>query len=79
MYSVGVDLHKEQSWFFVMNQSGQRISSKSIANNPEILKEHFKSIPKPFCKSSDLFVIIEKNKVDTASCVPKPDLGHFNT
>jgi len=48
MNYVGVDLHKEQSWFYVMNENGKKISSKSISNEIEVLKEYFQSIPKPF-------------------------------
>jgi len=48
MNYVGVDLHKERSWFYVMDENGKRISSKSISNKIGILKEYFESIPKPF-------------------------------
>ncbi|MCP4648541.1 MAG: IS110 family transposase [PVC group bacterium] len=48
MFYVGVDLHKEQSWFFVMDQEGKKISSKSIANCNDKLNNYFKTIPKPF-------------------------------
>lgn len=48
MYYVGVDLHKEQSWFYVMDQGGTKISSKSIANSTEQLNRYFAAIPKPF-------------------------------
>ena len=48
MNYVGVDLHKEQSWFYVMDKSGKRISSKSISNKPEVLNKYFTTIPKPF-------------------------------
>ena len=48
MYYVGVDLHKEQSWFYVMDDKGARVISKSIANKPEVLKNFFSSIPTPF-------------------------------
>lgn len=48
MNYVGVDLHKERSWFYVMDEKGKRISSKSISNEIIILKEYFESIPKPF-------------------------------
>ncbi len=43
MNYVGVDLHKERSWFYVMDEQGKRISSKSISNELAILKEYFKS------------------------------------
>lgn len=48
MNYVGADLHKEQTWFFVMDQKGAKILSKSIANKPEILHQFFQSVPKPF-------------------------------
>lgn len=48
MYYVGVDLHKEQSWFYILDESGNKISSKSITNDPEVLHKYFKQIPKPF-------------------------------
>lgn len=48
MNYVGVDLHKEQSWFYVMDKTGKRISSKSISNKPAVLNEYFKTIPNPF-------------------------------
>ena len=41
MNYVGVDLHKEQSWFCVLDKSGKRLSSKSISNKPAILKKYF--------------------------------------
>lgn len=48
MNYAGVDLHKERSWFYVMNETGKRISSKSISNSPEALKKYFETIPQPF-------------------------------
>lgn len=48
MNYVGVDLHKEQSWFYIMDENGRKMSSKSISNELKILKEYFKSIPQPF-------------------------------
>ncbi|MFH1305196.1 MAG: IS110 family transposase, partial [Candidatus Omnitrophota bacterium] len=48
MNYVGIDLHKEQSWFYVMDNTGKRISSKSISNEIKVLKEYFKTIPCPF-------------------------------
>jgi len=48
MYYVGVDLHKEMSWFYVMDSSGCRLSSISISNKPEHLKQYLQTIPKPF-------------------------------
>lgn len=48
MNYVGVDLHKEQSWFVVLDSKGKRLVSKSIANSPEVLKRYFAKMPKPF-------------------------------
>jgi transposase len=48
MNYVGVDLHKEQSWFVVLDSTGKRLVSKSIANSPEGLKQYFSKIPNPF-------------------------------
>ncbi len=48
MYYVGVDLHKETSWFYVVDNNSKKISSKNISNKPKILKQYFKKIPKPF-------------------------------
>ncbi|MBU1726585.1 MAG: IS110 family transposase [Candidatus Omnitrophica bacterium] len=47
MYYVGADLHKEQTWFYVMDHNGDKILSKSISNNPEILHQFFRSLPRP--------------------------------
>ncbi|MFH1856742.1 MAG: IS110 family transposase [Candidatus Omnitrophota bacterium] len=48
MYYVGVDLHKEQSWFFVMDKAGEKILSKSISNKPDVLNKFMTTLPKPF-------------------------------
>lgn len=48
MNYVGVDLHKETSWFYVLDSKGKKISSKNVTNKIEILKDYFKRIPKPF-------------------------------
>lgn len=48
MYHVGVDLHKETSWFYTVDDNGKKVSSKNISNKPEILKRYFGQIPKPF-------------------------------
>lgn len=48
MNYVGIDLHKEQSWFYVMTDSGKKLDSRSIANNPEVLHAYFQKIPRPF-------------------------------
>lgn len=48
MHYVGVDLHKEQSWFYVTDQEGKRLISKSIPNSDGSLTQIFEAIPKPF-------------------------------
>ncbi|MFH1768673.1 MAG: IS110 family transposase [Candidatus Omnitrophota bacterium] len=48
MNYVGVDLHKERSWFYIMDENGRRISSKSISNEIRVLKGYFESVPRPF-------------------------------
>ena len=48
MYYVGADLHKEQTWFYVMDENGIKIDSKSISNSQDSLKSYFESIPTPF-------------------------------
>jgi transposase len=48
MNYVGVDLHKQTSWFYVLNERGKKTDSINLSNNLEILKNYFKKIPKPF-------------------------------
>lgn len=48
MYYVGADLHKEQTWFYVMDHNGAKIDSKSISNSLDSLKSYFMEIPTPF-------------------------------
>jgi transposase len=48
MNYVGVDLHKEQSWFYIMNETGTRLSSTNVSNQPETLQAYFETIPQPF-------------------------------
>jgi transposase len=48
MHYVGVDLHKEQSWFCILDEQGTKIFSKSITNSEPSLKAVFEFIPKPF-------------------------------
>jgi len=48
MNYVGVDLHKERSWFYVTNEQGKRIDSQSIANLPEVLRAYYETLPRPF-------------------------------
>ncbi len=44
MNYVGVDIHKEQSWFYVTDESGNKLDSKSISNKPDVLKKYFSGI-----------------------------------
>lgn len=48
MFYVGVDLHKEQSWFYIMDHTGAKVSSQSIPNSYDSLKSFFAAIPTPF-------------------------------
>lgn len=48
MNYVGSDLHKEQTWFFVMDQNGNKLFSNSIPNSPDLLQSFLATIPKPF-------------------------------
>ena len=48
MYYVGADLRKEQTWFYIMDENGTKIDSKSISNSQDSLKSYFASIPTPF-------------------------------
>jgi transposase len=48
MNYVGVDLHKERSWFYVTDKVGTKLDSKSIANRPDELKKYLSGIPRPF-------------------------------
>ena len=40
MYYVGVDLHKETSWFYIVDAQSKKYDSKNIQNKPEILKRY---------------------------------------
>jgi len=48
MYYVGVDLHKETSWFCILDQDGRKIESKNVTNSLPNLRKYFQGIPKPF-------------------------------
>ncbi len=48
MNHVGVDLHKETSLFYIVDKNGEKISSKNVLNKPDIIKQYFEQIPKPF-------------------------------
>lgn len=48
MNYIGCDLHKEQTWFYVIDESGKRVLSKSVSNKPEVLNSFLKTLTKPF-------------------------------
>lgn len=48
MYYVGADLHKEQTWFYIMDEHGAKISSINVSNDPNILEPYVSNIPTPF-------------------------------
>ena len=48
MYTVGADLHKPSTFFFVLDEHGNRYDNKIIPNSPELLEKYFMTIPKPF-------------------------------
>lgn len=48
MNYVGCDLHKETTWFYVLNKNGQKINSLNVSNELSDLKNYLKKIPKPF-------------------------------
>ena len=49
MYYVGADLHKEQTWFHVMDEQGVKVSSIRVPNEPKTLGAYVASLPQPFC------------------------------
>lgn len=48
MNYVGVDLHKETSWFCVLDDNGRRLDSRNISNKIDELKQYLQNIPQPF-------------------------------
>lgn len=48
MNYVGVDLHKQTSWFYVVDQEGRKLDSRNLSNDAECLKQYLSGIPKPF-------------------------------
>jgi transposase len=48
MNYVGVDLHKQTSWFYIVDDNGKKLDSTNVANCTEELKSYFEKIPKPF-------------------------------
>lgn len=48
MNYVGVDLHKMTSWFYVLDEDGNKLDSRNLANDRESLKSYLETIPQPF-------------------------------
>jgi hypothetical protein len=48
MNYVGVDLHKETSWFCILDDKGCELNSRNISNNIDDLKQFLQNIPGPF-------------------------------
>lgn len=48
MNYVGVDLHKQTSYFCILNEQGEKIMQKNLINDSDVLRSFMKAIPKPF-------------------------------
>jgi len=48
MYTVGADLHKPSTLFFVLDEQGNKYDTKIISNSPDLLEKYFMTLPKPF-------------------------------
>jgi transposase len=48
MHYVGADLHKEQTWFYVMDEHGTKVSSMNVSNELKTVEAYVSSIPRPF-------------------------------
>lgn len=48
MNYVGVDLHKQTSWFYVLDENGRKLDSRNLANDREGLKSYLEALPRPF-------------------------------
>lgn len=48
MYTVGADLHKPNTLFYVLDEHGNKHDSKIISNSTELLERYFMNLPKPF-------------------------------
>lgn len=48
MNYVGCDLHKETTWFYVLNEQRQKVFSENVRNEIGELKRCLQKIPKPF-------------------------------
>lgn len=83
MFYVGVDLHKEQSWFYIMDQNGNKVTSQSIPNSCDSLKSFFATIPAPFTLAVEatynwyFFMDIAEKFAKTASLANSYELKAF--
>lgn len=48
MYTIGADLHKQSTLFYVLDEKGDKYDNKIISNSPESLEKYFMKLPKPF-------------------------------
>ena len=48
MNYVGVDLHKRTAWFYVIDHNGNKLLSKNLSTNSDVLKHFLEELPKPF-------------------------------
>jgi transposase len=48
MYYVGCDLHKETTWFYVLDDQGRKVLSQNLSNDLALLKQFFEKLPRPF-------------------------------
>lgn len=48
MYTVGADLHKPSTLFYVLDEQGNKYHTQIISNSPELLEQYFMKLPKPF-------------------------------
>jgi transposase len=48
MNYVGCDLHKETTWFYVLDDQGRKVLSQNVTNDQKSLKLFFEKIPRPF-------------------------------
>ena len=48
MNYIGVDLHKNNSYFHILNKNGNKVLNKRLSNNINQLKQFFDNLKKPF-------------------------------
>jgi len=48
MNYIGVDLHKNNSYFYILNKNGNKVLNKRLSNNINQLKQFFDKVEKPF-------------------------------